>query len=130
MDMETLIEEKVDIAPELLEQINTQEEKQVILHGIVKGFPNMDGNVRVWPTTYLIPKGSNMKCKIVHYFNIAMHPQYYFIRSNETLRFTLIFEGLPADCTSFDLVEIISEPYAFEVRDIQRNEEDVYTVYL
>ena len=61
--MDTLMEEKIDIAPEVLEQINTQEEKQVILHGIVKGFPNRDGNARVWPTTYLIPKGSDKNVK-------------------------------------------------------------------
>ena len=33
--METIIEEKIDMAPELLEQINIQEEKQVIVHAKV-----------------------------------------------------------------------------------------------
>lgn len=126
--METLIEEKVDIAPELLEQINTQEEKQVIVHATVKGFSFGDGTVRVWPTTYLIPKDSNKKCKIIHHFNIAMFPKWQTLKINTTLHFTLIFEGLPTDCTSFDLVEIIPVPGAFEVRNIQRNEQDVYQI--
>lgn len=128
--METLIEEKIDIAPVLLEQINTQEEKQVIVHGLVKGHSSGECTVRVWPTTYLIPMGADKKCKILHHFNIVMYPQWQPLKANATLRFTLIFEGLPADCTSFDLVEIIPESGAFEVRNIQRNEEDVYTVYL
>lgn len=128
--METLIKEKVAIAPELLEKNNFKEEKQVIVHGIVKGFSMGECTVRVWPTTYLIPKGSNIKCKILHHYNIVMYPKWQSLAANATLCFTLIFEGLPADCISFDLVEIISEPGGFEVRGIQRNEEDVYTVYL
>jgi hypothetical protein len=128
--METLIKEKVAIAPELLEKNNFKEEKQVIVHGIVKGFSMGECTVRVWPTTYLIPKGSNIRCKISHHFNIVMYPQWQSLAANATLCFTLIFEGLPADCINFDLVEIISEPGGFEVRGIQRNEEDVYTVYL
>jgi hypothetical protein len=128
MMQEKIKTEKVDIAPELLEQINTQEEKQVIIHATVKGFSIGDGTLRVWPTTYLIPKGSNKKCKILHHFNIAMFPQWQTLKINATLHFTLVFEGLPSDCKSFDLVEIIPEPGAFEVKNIQRNEQDVYEI--
>jgi hypothetical protein len=128
--METLVLEKVEIAAELLEGIQTQVEKQVIVHGVVKGFSTGECTVRVWPTTYLIPKGTNVKCKLLHHFNIVMYPQWQALARNATLHFTLIFEGLPADCTAFDLVEIIPEPNAFEVRNLSRNEQDVYVVYL
>ena len=128
--METLVKEKIEIAPELLEQINTQVEKQVIVHGWVKGNTIGECTVRVWPTTYLVPKGTNYNCKLLHHFNIVMYPQWQPLPANAVLHFTLIFEGLPADCTSFDFIEIISEPGAFEVRNIQRNEQDVYVVNL
>lgn len=126
--METLIEEKIDITPELLEQINTQEEKQVIVHGSLKGYEEKEAIIRVWPTTFLIPKGSNKKCKILFHSNIAMYPQVELLEPNTTLYFTLIFEGLPPNCKSFDIVEIITQPGAFEVRNIQRNSQDVYHV--
>lgn len=128
--METLIEEKIEIAPELLEQINTHEEKQVIVHCSLTGHSYLESTVRVWPTTYLIPKGAAKKCKILHHFNIVMYPKYQILKVNDTLHFTLIFEGLPTDCKSFDLVEIISEAGAFEARNIQRNKQDVYKLYL
>jgi hypothetical protein len=57
-----------------------------------------------------------------------MFPQWQTLKINATLHFTLVFEGLPTDCTSFDLVEIIPEPGAFEVKNIQRNEQDVYEI--
>jgi|JFJP01.1.fsa_nt_gi hypothetical protein len=126
--METITEEKIEIVPELLDQINTQEEKQVIVHGIVKGFSNGESLVRVWPTICLIPKGSSQKCKLVHHFNIVLYPQVQLLKPKETLRFTLIFEGLPSDCKVFDVVEIIPEHGGFETRNIKRNEQDVYQV--
>jgi hypothetical protein len=125
--MKTLIEEIVDIAPELLEQINTQEEKQVIVHATVTGIPNLD-TIRVWPTIYLIPKGTSHKCKLLHYFNIVIYPKWQTIGPSGKHNFTLLFEGLPADCVTFDIVEIIDESGAFESRNIPRNEEDVYNV--
>ena len=127
--MENITEEKIEIVPELLEQINTQEEKQVIVHGIVKGFSDKESFVRVWPTIYLIPKGSNHKCKLLHHYNIVLYPKVQLLKSNKAMRFTLIFEGLPAACKMFDIVEIITEPGGFETRNIIRNEQDVYIVH-
>jgi hypothetical protein len=126
--METITEEKIENTRELLEEFHTQEEKQVIVHAIVKGFCNGDSIVRVWPTIFLIPKGSNKKCKLLHHFNIVMYPEQQSLTPNSILRFTLIFEGLPADCKMFDIVEIIPEHGGFETRNIKRNEQDVYQV--
>ena len=125
--METITKEKIDIAPEILEQINTQEEKQVIVHAKAIGIPNLH-TVRVWPTIYLIPKGTSHKCKLLHHFNIVMYPKWQTIGSSGQHNFTLLFEGLPSDCSTFDIVEIIHEDGAFESRNIPRNEEDVYHV--
>lgn len=126
--METITKEKIEIIPELLEQINKQVEKQVIIHGTVKGFCIGICTVRVWPTIYLIPKGATQKCKLLHHFNIVMYPEQQSLTANATLRFTLIFEGLPSDCKVFDIAEIIPEHGGFEPRNIKRNEQDVYQV--
>ncbi|SHI56106.1 hypothetical protein [Flavobacterium haoranii] len=125
--MATVTEEKIDLAPELLEQINTQEEKQVIVHAKAKGIPNVH-TIRVWPTIYLIPKGTSHKCKLLHHFNIVMYPKWQPIGPSGQHSFTLLFEGLPADCTTFDIVEIIDEEGAFEYRNMPRNVSDVYHV--
>lgn len=92
--MATLTEEKIDIAPELLEQINTQEEKQVIVHATAIGIPNFH-TIRVWPTIYLIPKGTSHKCKLLHHFNIVMYPKWQPIGPTGQHSFTLLLEGLP-----------------------------------
>ena len=125
--MNTLIEEKIDIAPELLEQCSTLEEKQVIVHCTVTGIPYYN-TFRVWPTIYLIPKESDKKSKLLHYFNITMYPTSQLIGATGQNHFTLIFEGLAPSCNYFDILEIIPEKGAFEARNIARNESDVYSV--
>lgn len=125
--MATVTEEKIDLAPELLEQINTQEEKQVIVHATALGIPKLH-TIRVWPTIYLIPKGTAHKCKLLHHFNIVMYPKWQTIGASGQHNFTLVFEGLPSDCEAFDIVEIIDEEGAFEYRNMPRNESDVYKV--
>jgi hypothetical protein len=42
--------------------------------------------------------------------------------------FTLIFTGLPSDCTQFSLIEDIPEANGFMVHAIPRNSTDVYRV--
>ena len=125
--MDTLIEEIIEIAPELLEQLQTQVEKQVIVHCTVTGIPNYN-TVRVWPTIYLIPKKFDRKSKLLHHFNIALYPNSQRIGATGQHRFTLIFEGLPSGCKYFDIIEIIPEKGAFEARNIARNKSDTYQV--
>lgn len=42
--------------------------------------------------------------------------------------FTLVFSGLPKDCKMFDLIEVIPEEGGFHVKEIRRNESDIYRV--
>jgi hypothetical protein len=125
--MNTVIEEKIEIAPELLQQCKTLEEKQVIVHCTVTGIPNYN-TVRVWPTIYLIPKEFDRKSKLLHHFNIALYPDSQLIGATGKHHFTLVFEGLPSNCKYFDILEIIPETGAFEARHIARNESDTYQV--
>lgn len=74
--METIIEEKIEIAPELLQQIKVDVEKQVIIHGTIHGDKRVLFNARLGPTIYLVPIGTNDRYRLLHHFNIALYPQW------------------------------------------------------
>jgi hypothetical protein len=82
---------------------------------------------RVWPTTFLVERGSEKKAKLITAFNISFAPQWTL---NDGKGFTLVFEGLSKECKVFDLLEIIPQAGGFEVLGIRRNAEDVYRVDL
>lgn len=82
---------------------------------------------RIWPSTYLVEKGTGHKAKLLTAFNISFAPQWTY---NDGKGFTLIFEGLSKECAVFDLVEMIPFEGGFEFRDILRNNNDVYHLYL
>lgn len=113
------------------EQIETQievktlesEERQTIVHCTCSG----DGTdaYRIWPSTYLVEHGSDRRAKLITAFNISFAPQWTL---NDGRGFTLIFEGLSKNCTSFDLIEMIPQAGGFEVFNIPRNKMDVYYV--
>ncbi|MBC7407539.1 MAG: hypothetical protein H7339_04045 [Arcicella sp.] len=124
--MNTVIEEKIEIAPELLEQVQTQVEKQVIVHGVVAAKPPNGHSIRLWKSIVLIPHNATKRCRLIQSYNIALYPEWQYVNSGKPHHFTMIFEGLPTDCLQFDVLEIIPEPYGFEVRNIHRNEQDVY----
>jgi hypothetical protein len=128
--MEILTEEKIEIAKEILAAINCEEEKQVIVHVRTTNLLYYNCAIRVWPTIYLFPKNSSMRCNLIESYNIAKYPEWQILPLQSTHRFTLIFQGLPKDCEMFDIIEVIPESGAFEVRNIQRNKQDVYSVVL
>lgn len=105
----------------------TQEESQVIVHCSYtsQGFMDL---IRIWPTTYLIDKGSDHKSELVHAENVSLAPIWTRLEYGETRVFTLIFSGLPKSCTVFDFIESVPEPNGFEIRNIKRNASDVYFV--
>lgn len=103
------------------------EESQVIVHCRYRATWLADG-IRIWPSTFLISKDCGHRSELLHTENITRYPHWTWIIPGRTLRFTLIFSGLPKSCTAFDLVEVIPEPGGFEVRDIKRNRMDVYEV--
>lgn len=89
-----------------------------------------DSLIRIWRSTYLIPQGSSERSALVHAENISFAPQWTPMPKNREFRFLLIFEGLPRDCTMFDLLEDIPEAGGFFAGDIERNSTDVYHVWL
>lgn len=104
-------------------------EGQVVVHGVIRPFAT--GNlIRIWKSTFLIPKGTNHRCPLLYWENISLYPQWMNIPAGKTHRFTLIFGPLPASCTVFSLEEIIPDAGGFLVHDIVRNKTDVYHVDL
>ncbi len=97
-------------------------ERQTIVHCTYN--PQMA--VRIWPSTFLIEKESGRRAKLLTVFNISFAPEWTFATNGN--KFTLIFEGLSKECTRFDLMEIISLPDPFVVRNIERTQNDVYNI--
>jgi hypothetical protein len=86
--------------------------------------------IRIWSTTYLLDKGSTSRAKLLHVENISVAPVWTKIPDGQRYSFLLVFEGLPKSCSHFDLIEEIPQPGGFEVRNISRNEIDVYHIDL
>jgi hypothetical protein len=86
--------------------------------------------MRIWKTTFLKDLHSAAKAELIHAENISYAPQWTLIPDRGTFSFLLIFSSLPKSCTHFDLVEDIPQPGGFHVRNIQRNNKDVYRVVI
>lgn len=124
--METLQPEKVAISPQLKTGIEIEEEKQTIIHCRYKSFSPT--HLRIWLSTYLITNVGR-KCKLLEAFDISLMPDWYYcISKGGYCNFTLIFEGLSKQASSFYLDEIIPEPGGFYTHQINRNKTDVYEV--
>ncbi len=118
---------KIQIASELTQ--NVDEENQVVVHCM---FPavNEENGLRIWPTTFLICRQTRVRVGLVHQENITMYPNWTWVPENTSYFFTLFFRGLPKGCRTFDLIEEIPQSGGFVVRNIVRNNSDVYKVAL
>ncbi len=120
---------EIDEKTKISLQTVTDNESQVIVHCYYPQAP-FGSKIRIWPSTFLMDKHSNHKSQLLLADNISFMPQWTYIMPRKAHRFTLFFSGLSKECTVFDLVEDIPEPGAFIVNNIQRNQEDVYHIYL
>ncbi|NOT74015.1 MAG: hypothetical protein HOP08_03735 [Cyclobacteriaceae bacterium] len=92
--------------------------------------PGDDMLIRIWRTTFLIDRSSSSRAEMVHAENITYAPQWTVIPDGQSFNFLLIFSRLPKSCTLFDLKEEIPQPGGFHIRNIERNDTDVYHVAL
>ncbi len=122
-----LIKPLVDV--ETLESIDPQmfEDSFVYVHCHFDN-PSDDMLIRIWRTTFLIDRHSAVRSQLLHAENISYAPQWTIIPRKGDFTFLLIFGGLPKSCTVFDLVEEIAQPGGFLVKDIRRNDTDVYHI--
>ena len=104
-------------------------EGQVTVHVEYKVKQPGEG-IRIWPTTYLVPQEGGDKCKLVTFEKISLAPFWTILWKKGTFRFTLVFSPLPKSCQLFHLWEDIDQPGGFLIRNIKRNQTDVYEVIL
>ena len=107
---------------------NIQNEGQTTVHFIVP--PLKADLMRIWKSTFLKANNSEKVSKMIMNHNISTFPKWTKIDTNKLNTFTLIFEGLPKDCTSFDLIEDALEDGGFLYKTIQRTYNDVYEIIL
>ncbi len=79
--------------------------------------------------TYISVSGSQKKYKMLSTVNMpidseAEHKMMLFDRPGQRHQFVLEFEKLPEDCSSFDIVEDLNNPQAFNIRNISFNTTD------
>ncbi|EKB49270.1 hypothetical protein B879_02116 [Cecembia lonarensis LW9] len=103
-------------------------EKQVIVHVSIRTSFTW-WQIRIWPSTFLVPRGAGSESKLLNADNIPFYPQWLYVFGSNH-RFTLIFEGLPEECEVFDLIERIPQKGGFEYFGIRRNRSDVYHIEL
>jgi hypothetical protein len=132
MSEEIITKPKVEIEQDLLEKLSTlsSEEGQVVLHFLFES-NQMGYYIRIWPTTYLFDNHSEHRSELIHLQNISHYPTWTWCKPGSKNYFTLIFSGLPKNCTTFDFIEECNgHSGAFEIRNIARNNSDVYYLKL
>ena len=129
---EIITRPSIEIDQDLLEELKalTREEGQVVVHCLYNNLhPLFESQIRIWPSTYLFDKGSPHRSELVHTEHITLAPEWTVVPGFSSWFFTLIFSGLPASCTLFDLIEDChGGSGAFIVQNIHRNSNDVYYV--
>lgn len=120
---------QIEVDKKLLNDIKEQadKEKQVIVNCCFI-VPFLCSSIRIRQDTYLKTKGKYISTLISGY-NIAMFPNWSFVRSGLPVRFCLIFSGLDKNIKSFTVFEDIPEN-GFYSLPVERNETDVYSVEL
>jgi hypothetical protein len=124
-NIETVPEISEKVEPQVEVKIDPDVESQVIVHCVYFAGP-FPSRIRIWPSTYLVDKVSGHRSKLLFSENIAKFPQWETVIGGTD--FSLVFEGLPRSCETFDLYEDIPESGGFRVKDIKRNHTDVYRV--
>ena len=127
--METLIT-KPQIEEKILEDLQSKvdEEKQVIVHCCFPASPFWGNLIRIWKSTFVIVASTDHKSDLVHAENFSIYPYWTEVQPMKDYWFTLVFTGLPKDCTNFNLVEEIPQEGGFFISNIKRNSKDVYRV--
>jgi hypothetical protein len=120
--------EKTKTKKSTASKTKVEEEGQVIVHVSYKD--NCESCIRIWKSTFLFDNQNQVDSPMIHCEGISMYPVYTTIPARKEVTFTLFFKRLPKSCVSFNLVERIPEPGGFIIRNIARNNSDVYRVSL
>ncbi len=114
---------KDNIKGKTTEQIEVK--SQVIVH--CNFYCDDDMAIRIWQSTFLFDAFGKHQSKLLFAYNIPYYPTWQFVKKGKHT-FTLIFDGLPKNCTHFHLIENAAGGGHFEVLNIVRNKTDVYVL--
>lgn len=121
---EELIQQEVELQGQVI--------VKVILHG--KEMTPLGGRlvtqVNISDETFLYPNTSEEKIKMSHAFGIHKKPFSNVVFKGQVLHFSLVFPGLPRNCTNFHVVEEKADGFGFFFKCIPRNKSDVYVVLM
>ena len=117
----SLVDDDVDTTPVRVKRRQDHEDEgQVTIHMRTR----LGGGVRIWPSVRLRCRSTGMESKFIHAVGLSPFPTWTRVEPGGAYK--LLFEALPSDCQSFDLVEEIPQPGGLVVQDIARNGKDVY----
>jgi hypothetical protein len=125
--MSTITKTKPKIRTDFKVQI--EELGQVTIHFLV--FTPFPMGIRIWESTYLYDVGSSHRSSLIYAHNINVYPTHgsWIEIGPGSYEFTLVFEGLPSGCSTFDMIEDCKgESGSLSIKGIQRNKQDVYYV--
>lgn len=130
------IKNLVQVHNEAIESLlaNAQEQGQVIMHCMHYGCSSACGKtlkceLKLNPNVQLIPTNGSRPSKLIQTYNINLPPGRTFKNSYGT-EFTLIFTGLPKNCTEFDFIEPDVAGLGWKAKNIKRNKTDVYKLFI
>jgi hypothetical protein len=117
-----IVKEKIDVSVKISPEIVGQ----TILH--CRMLADEYTLIRIWPEAVLIDN-NHVQYKLLFADNINIYPNWRIptIKSGYAC-FTLIFEKLKANCSTFSLFENIPEPNGFFSQKIKVNNVGVYNV--
>jgi hypothetical protein len=124
-----LVKPKVDVETLASIDPSTMEDSFVYVHCHFNNTSD-DMLIRIWSTTFLVDRDSAARSQLIHAENISYAPQWTIIPRKGDFTFLLIFGGLPKSCLVFDMIEEIAQPGGFHIKNIKRNETDVYHIDL
>ena len=125
-------DEPVKIWPDLVNKVTAEAAAAIQAAGQQKVVVNIAYEqmmkVRVWASTYLVCRQTGARARLLERHNLATYPNWSVLLPG--IPFSLVFEGLPGGCESFDLFEDIPESGELCIPGIARNKTDVYNFML
>jgi hypothetical protein len=122
----TITKEIISISPVIRHQ--HEEQGATILHCHIKS----PERLQICKSTYLRQNTGGDK-SLIHAEGIAVEPEWTVVK-NRNYVFTLVFEALDKECTSFEMIEDepLNNPFEsnFYVEPTPRNKTDVYNVQI
>jgi hypothetical protein len=117
----SMMDDDVDTTPVRVNRRQDHEDEgQVTIHMRTRH----GGWVRMWSSIKLRCRTTGTESTFIHAVGLALFPNWTRVEPGGA--YTLLFEALPSDCRSFDLIEDILEPGGLVIENIVRNGKDVY----